>query len=430
MKQAALQLARYYVAGPMDVESLYRNGSRAVTNLKKARWFKPVTIFVARAFQEDSVRPTRREVAGVIMLCPAFYRSYDRGKIDLVSYNDPVPAQMVPARGAAESWAVPPVTTRGDLARVLSLHIDDLGWLTMPSCRKEHYHLLWHEKKGVPESRLIEVPKPLLKGTQREILSRIVGKIPVHDSVCGFEKGRSIFDFVAPHCHRDLVVKMDFKAFFPSIGSGAVFRLFMAAGYPESIAGLLCRLCTHSVSIGFTSRSNLEKVARDQLARTHLPQGAPTSPALANRIAYRFDCRVAGLARSAGLNYTRYADDLLFSGMRNRRLSVSRLTETVEKIARESGFQIHPDKTRIMTASQSQTACGVVMNERPNLKRREFEQLKAILNNCVRHGWQSQNRDEHPDFRAHLEGRLNWACQVNSLKAQKLQKLFDQIRWV
>jgi hypothetical protein len=82
-----------------------------------------------------------------------------------------------------------------------------------------------------------------------------------------------------------------------------------------------------------------------------------------------------------------------------------------------------------MKNSQRQFAGGLVMNRKPNLSRRDFDELKAILNNCVRFGWQSQNRDGHPDFQAHLEGRVCWASRVNSNKARKLRALFEAIDW-
>ena len=83
-----------------------------------------------------------------------------------------------------------------------------------------------------------------------------------------------------------------------------------------------------------------------------------------------------------------------------------------------------------MRSSQRQFAAGMVLNEGTNLPRLEFDRLKAILNNCVRHGHESQNRDSHPGFREHLEGRVRWAETVNASKGAKLRNLFEQIVWV
>ena len=161
----------------------------------------------------------------------------------------------------------------------------------------------------------------------------------------------------------------------------------------------------------------------------HLPQGAPTSPAIANIMAYRLDARLAGLATAAKIHYTRYADDLLFSGDESFGRHVKNFAATVGAIAIEQGFQVNHRKTRIQFASQRQTATGIVLNQHANIRRRDYDQLKAILFNCIRHGPASQNRQELANFKQHLSGRINWVAQVNPARAKKLLSLMEQIDW-
>jgi hypothetical protein len=137
-------------------------------------------------------------------------------------------------------------------------------------------------------------------------------------------------------------------------------------------------------------------------ATPHLPQGAPTSPALANICCYRLDCRLTALSESAGATYTRYADDLAFSGDHNFEKRVERFSASVAAILQEEGLRVHHRKTRVMRQSVRQHLAGLVTNEKANVVRRDFDQLKAVLTNCVRHGAESQNRDGRPDFRSHL----------------------------
>jgi hypothetical protein len=142
------------------------------------------------------------------------------------------------------------------------------------------------------------------------------------------------------------------------------------------------------------------------LATAHLPQGAPTSPALANLAAFGLDRRLDGLAAALGARYSRYADDLAFSGglhLRRTRADVGRLVAT---IAGEEGFRLHPAKTSCRTSAQRQVLAGVVVNRRPNVARKDYDRLKAIVHNAARAGGASQNRLGHPDFRASLEGRV------------------------
>jgi hypothetical protein len=169
--------------------------------------------------------------------------------------------------------------------------------------------------------------------------------------------------------------------------------------------------------------------ARQLYARPHLPQGAPTSPALSNICAYRMDCRLAGLAKAAGTVYTRYADDLAFSGGDAFEHGVERFADRAAAIALEEGFSVHHRKTRIMRRAVRQHLAGLVVNERLNVERRDADRLKAILTNCVRHGPESQNREAHPAFRLHLDGRVGFIETVNPARGARLREIFEQIHW-
>ena len=120
-------------------------------------------------------------------------------------------------------------------------------------------------------------------------------------------------------------------------------------------------------------------------------------------VAFQLDRRLAALAGKSGWEYTRYADDLAFSGSRS--LARPPFLQLVEEIVRDEGFRIHPRKTRIMRESTRQKLTGLIINNKANIPRRQFDELKAILTNCLRSDPQSQNREARPDFRSHLAGR-------------------------
>jgi RNA-directed DNA polymerase len=166
-----------------------------------------------------------------------------------------------------------------------------------------------------------------------------------------------------------------------------------------------------------------------RLRTPHLPQGAPTSGALANLAAYRLDVRIAGLAAKLGASYTRYADDLVLSGDRELARAAPSLIARVAAISIEEGFALNFRKSRMMTKSDRQRVTGIVVNERLAAPREEIEKLRAILHNCRTHGPASQNRAAHPDFRAHLRGRVAWIASLDPTKGAKLQSTFEQIPW-
>src|SRR5205807_998791 len=118
-------------------------------------------------------------------------------------------------------------------------------------------------------------------------------------------------------------------------------------------------------------------------AERHLPQGAPTSPALANLAAYVLDVRLSGLAKKFGVAYTRYADDLTFSGDEHIIVgkSMNWLIRYMRGIVRDEKFTWNNHKKKIIRSGHRQIVTGLTVNEKPNVSRKEFDRLKAILSN-------------------------------------------------
>jgi hypothetical protein len=325
---------------------------------------------------------------------------------------------------AAAAWNVPAIESVGALAEWFRLTPTELDWFAdLKSLARNgklcHYTYRVLSKPG-GSFRLIEAPKPRLKAMQRLVLTEIVEKIPAHPAVHGFCKGRSIMTFVAPHAGQRVVLRMDLQDFFPSISGVRIQTLFRAAGYPEAVADLLGGICTNTVP---------RTLAPPLYVRPHLPQGAPTSPALANICAYRLDCRLAGLARAAGAQYTRYADDLAFSGGEAFERCVERFLLHVAAVAMEEGFAVNHRKTRVMRQGVRQHLAGLVTNSHVNVMRPDFDRLKAILTNCARKGPENQNLEGHPKFREHLEGRVAFVESVNPEKGKRLRAILERIRW-
>lgn len=344
--------------------------------------------------------------------------------------------------GTAETWKHPSIESVGALAKWLGVQAGELEWfadLKGLGCRKSspklgHYYYR-ALTKGNGNIRLIEAPKLRLKELQREILTGILENIPVHPAVHGFVRARSIKTFVAPHVGRRVVLKMDLQDFFPSFRAARIQTLFRSLGYPESVADLLGGICTNVTPRRVWRRLPADvdlsraQEARLLYSRPHLPQGAPTSPAIANVCTYRLDCRLAGFAKCVGAEYTRYADDLAFSGDEVLEKRIEPFSTHVVAILREEGFTVNHRKTRIMRQGMRQYLAGVVLNRHINVRRSDFDNLKAILTNCVRLGPDSQNRDAHPHYRSHLQGRVAFVEMVNPTKGARLRRIFEHIRW-
>jgi len=332
-------------------------------------------------------------------------------------------------------WRVPALPTHGELARWFGLSHERLDILAdrrnlsrdARDPRARHYRYTWVAKR-TGGHRLIEAPKPALRTLQRNVLDDIVTRIPPHAAAHGFRAAHSIRTFAQPHVGQDVVIRVDLRAFFTSITAARIAAMFRTAGYPASIAATLAAVCTHA-----TPRDVLRAAPsvpdRFRLEVRHLPQGAPTSGALANLAAYRFDVRVAALAETAGAMYTRYADDLALSGPAPLARAAPALLFRLAEIAREEGFALNASKTRIMRASTRQRLTGLVVNQRLAVARHEIETLRAILHNCIRFGPAAQNRSGVADFRAHLRGRVAWISSIDPKKGERLAARLAQIQW-
>ncbi len=333
------------------------------------------------------------------------------------------------------SLGLPVLRTPADVADWLELRVGQLAWLVhfdlpgqAPTTeRTAHYVFRWKAKRSGGH-RLIESPKPLTRRAQVRILDEILRRVPTHPDAHGFVPGRSIVTNARPHVGRRVVLKLDLENFYASVRFNRVVALFRSLGYAREAAVWLARLCTSAAPSSLRFPDNQTDALRPYLGR-HLPQGAPTSPALANLSAFSLDVRLAGLARSFHANYTRYADDLTFSGDRPFLLSLRTFVPLAQQVVRQERFGVNRRKRKVLRDNQRQQVTGVVVNEHPNVARADYDRLKAILHNCTKHGPASQNRDAHPDFAAHLRGRVAHVAQLNPRRGAKLLALYEQVDW-
>lgn len=422
-------LADAFLAGPWSLEDLVRRGARVFG--RRGRWLRPLARRILGAF---TVPPGGWVLTKFLDTDPGFERAWERG------VNWPRrqvfwgPPAMTPTTGTPATWPLPTLTTPAALADWLGLELPQLDWLAdcqgrlalAPVGPLHHYRYRLVTKRSGGR-RVLEVPKAWLKAIQRRLLHEILDHLPPHEAAHGYRRGRSIASYAAPHCGQDIVFRFDLCDFFPSIRAARFQALFRTAGYPQAVARLLTGLCTNIVPAEFTKE--LPPADRTVYRSPHLPQGAPTSPALANLCAYRLDCRLAALANSLGGRFTRYADDLAFSGGAALERGARRFQVLVCRIALEEGFEVRTRMSRFMRQGVCQQLAGVVVNVRPGMRRREYDCLKATLHNCVRYGPASQDRIGHPDFRAHLLGRVAQVAMLHPERGRRLRELFERITW-
>jgi len=320
---------------------------------------------------------------------------------------------------------LPVLASPQDVAQALGVSIPRLRWLAFHSeaAMVTHYVRFTIPKKS-GGTRELSAPHHDLAQCQQWILANILEKIPVADSAHGFVPGRSTMTNAVLHVGRNVVVNVDLKDFFPTITFPRVKGIFQSLGYSPCASTILALLCTECPRRHVSYDKRVYLVATGTRA---LPQGACTSPALSNLVTRKFDARLGGIARKLGFTYTRYADDLTFSGAAELTKMTGYLLARIRHIAEDEHFAVNETKTRVQRPSMAQVVTGIVVNQRPNVPRKTMRRMRAILHRAKKEGLAAQNRNQDANFEARIGGMISYIHMVNPDKGKKMREAFDAL---
>lgn len=256
----------------------------------------------------------------------------------------------------------------------------------------KHYH-----ETRIPKvdgsARVLSVPDEALKRVQRAIAERLLAYEPVSVYAKAYKVGGGVRRNAAYHVGKEKLLKLDIHHFFDNIRYSTVKdKVFPAERYAEPIRILLAMLCY---------RGDV------------LPQGAPTSPVISNIVMREFDETVGAWCRERGISYTRYCDDMTFSGT----FDENEVTAFVIKALLPLGLRLNPKKTRCLTAGERKTVTGVVVNEKLNTTKEYRREIRQALYFCRRFGVEEhlRRRGDSKDAYAYLSGllgRVNYVLQI------------------
>ncbi|HYN15090.1 MAG TPA: reverse transcriptase family protein [Terriglobales bacterium] len=277
------------------------------------------------------------------------------------------------------------IQTTEDVARLLAVSAPEINHLLAG--------LAWHyqarpRRKPNGSVRILKVPNPQLRLLQRKINDHILSRVPLLPCVKGGVRGSSPQMNAGIHKKQPVVVSMDLADFFPSVNVSMVRKAFQRLGLGEEAVGLLTRIATFE---------------------NQLPQGAPTSTPLANLVLEGLDRRIMGLQLRHGFNYSRWVDDLTFSGS-PRLLKVRRL---IERIVEDEGFHVNHEKTKVMFAGRRQSVTKFTVNTKVNVARERVAAIKKELSSVAKDGAQPSPS---------TIGRLYWLRSVNDELGETLVK--------
>ncbi|WP_353532878.1 reverse transcriptase family protein [Cognatishimia sp. WU-CL00825] len=285
--------------------------------------------------------------------------------------------------------------------------------------------------------RDIYAPQPHVLRTQRWIAQNILNSIQPHPSSFGFAPGSDMLGAATLHCGCAWLLKMDVSNFFESISERQAYWVFRKCGYTALLSFQLARLCTRSVDRNHYFHLKETKYPHPIATEGFLPQGAPTSPMLANLAVYSLDEKLKRIADDFGWKYSRYADDLAFSTDQSAsRTDALRLRGMVEGALKNIGLSENSSKTRISPPGARKVLLGVLIDrDRPRLTRRYKDNIEThlyalnhekigVLAHQSKRGFSSVTGMRH-----HVRGLISFAYHVDKNYGKKLYAEFNKIRW-
>ncbi len=254
-------------------------------------------------------------------------------------------------------------------------------------------HLKYYEKKYIMKKdgtkRELLIPNKTLKMIQRNILHHVLKGLEVSKYACAYVPHKSLKDNALVHVGAKTILKLDIKNFFSNITFEQLYQSLPNTVFPPAVKVLLLKLCTYN---------------------DYLPQGAPTSPYLSNLVMKNFDNYIGDYCGKRNINYTRYSDDLTFSGD----FDVLKLKNKVEGFLDTMGFSINFRKTKVLRNYERQIITGVVVNEKLNVPRKKRLKIRQEMYYIKKYGLDNHNKFTGDNVTyAKALGKVNYCLFLN-----------------
>lgn len=331
-----------------------------------------------------------------------------------------------------EAKNLPVIFSTSHLSMLMGIELHTMNYI-LKNRRSQYKNYEIKKRKG--GTRQISSPHATLKNIQQWINKNILQVIPIHEEAYGFCQKKSIVDNAQKHISSDYIFNVDLLKFFDTITEERVFGIFQSFGYHPNLAVDLAKLCTSYLNQDYVD--SFDNVCRDKFKKivnkAVLPQGAPTSPTLSNIIARRLDKRLLGYALNNNLQYSRYADDITFSGIGEKSLKMS----VISKIIQEEGFEINKSKIRYFgKSSNKHMVTGLIVSDKIRIPKKFKKEVERHLYFCIKYGVEShiKSLEERTGykkgyFNEWIKGKI---CFINMVEPQEGEKLFakyNSINW-
>lgn len=282
--------------------------------------------------------------------------------------------------------------------------------------------------------RVIQTPTEELKYLQRWILYNILEKQPSHISCKGFDKTTSIKQNAEVHLNKQSILKLDLLRFYDSITEKQVYRIFKGLGYQGNLAVALAKICTIVPDDTFLKSFKKGEQHLKCIILNHglgiLPQGAPTSPKISNLICLSLDHRLSALAYKNGLNYSRYADDLTFSGEYEKNCLIKKI---VSRIIKDEKLFLNVAKSKLLKRGSPFFVTGLsVNNSIVTIPKKRKIDIEHHLFHCLRNGVENhlvKSNIKNRNFKDWLFGNIAFVYSVEKELGNLYFEDFNKIQW-
>lgn len=258
----------------------------------------------------------------------------------------------------------------------------------------EKNYKIYKIKKRNGKYRTIYEPNLILKQIQKQILNNILNNKSISKYAKAYHKGIQLKDNAIPHINKEMILKLDIKDFFENISFLDIYNsCFPIEYFPKSVGMILTYLCTYD---------------------NHLTQGSPTSAYISNLVMKEFDEELGNWCNLRNISYTRYSDDMTFSGAFNP----SELIIKVRKMLYKVGLELNNDKIHIVYKSSSQNVTGIVVNEKMQVNVKYRNKIRQEIYYIKKFGLSSHLKkcDINIDSKKYLNilyGRVLYVLQIN-----------------
>lgn len=274
-----------------------------------------------------------------------------------------------------------------------------IGSIYLFSKYANRFYCKYFIRKKSGKLREISQPSKKLKGLQSWILVEILNKVKVSESSKGFEIGSSTADNARVHVGANAILTVDLEDFFTNVRWQQVYSVFRSLGYNSLISTVFANLCT---------------------CDGVLPQGGPCSPRLANLCCWRLDLRVEGYTGRRGIVYSRYADDLCFSG--GNREAVVKVLPMIKKIVSDERFSLNEDKTRIAGTSRAKRVTGLILaDDSFGIGKKQAKTLRAKIHHLTLPATSSVS------LLKEVQGWLAYLKSVDKKRLTKVKKYIEKL---